>query len=134
MIKASPNFTVDELTFSETATRKDIDNTPSDEVLDNLLITAWSMENVRELLNIILYLLAVAIVVWSLIHYSVLNQLRLTLKDWLLTLLAQSMVTLMTLWMLFLGLIFFMTRLFWSLINGFILLFQRMERVLGKKR
>ena len=51
MIKASPNFTVDELTFSETATRKDIDNTPSDEVLDNLLITAWSMENVRELLN-----------------------------------------------------------------------------------
>jgi len=51
MIKASPNFTVEELTFSETATRKDIDNTPSDEVLDNLLITAWSMENVRELLN-----------------------------------------------------------------------------------
>ena len=51
MIKASPNFTVDELTFSETATRKDIDNTPSDEVLDNLLITAWSMEDVRKLLN-----------------------------------------------------------------------------------
>ena len=51
MIKASPHFSIEELTFSETATRKDIDNTPSDEVLDNLLITAWSMENVRELLN-----------------------------------------------------------------------------------
>ena len=41
-------------------------------------------------LIIILYLLAVAIVVWSLIHYSVLNQLRHTLEDWLATLLAQS--------------------------------------------
>jgi hypothetical protein len=51
MIKASPHFTIEELTFSETATRKGIDNTPSQEVLDNLLITAWSMENVRELLN-----------------------------------------------------------------------------------
>ena len=50
-MKASPHFTIDELTFSETATRKDIDNTPSQEILDNLLITAWSMENVRELLN-----------------------------------------------------------------------------------
>ena len=51
MIKASPNFTIEELTFSETATRKDIDNTPSDEVLDNLYITAMEMENVRELLG-----------------------------------------------------------------------------------
>ena len=50
-MKASPHFTIEELTFSETATRKDINNTPSQEVLDNLLITAWSMENVRELLN-----------------------------------------------------------------------------------
>ena len=48
MIKASPNFTMDELIFSETAARKDIDNTPSDEVVDNLYITAWSMENVRK--------------------------------------------------------------------------------------
>ena len=36
MTWASPNFSIDELTFSETATRKDIDNTPSDDVLDNL--------------------------------------------------------------------------------------------------
>ena len=50
-MKASPHFTIDELTFSETATRKDIDNTPSNEVLDNLYITAMEMENVRELLG-----------------------------------------------------------------------------------
>ena len=50
-MKASPHFTIDELTFSETATRKDIDNTPSNEVLDNLYITAREMENVRELLG-----------------------------------------------------------------------------------
>lgn len=51
MIWASPHFSVDELTFSETATRKGIDNTPDDNILDNLLITAMEMENVRELLN-----------------------------------------------------------------------------------
>ena len=51
MTWASPNFNLDELTFSETATRKGIDNTPSDDVLDNLYKTAMEMENVRELLN-----------------------------------------------------------------------------------
>ena len=51
MIWASPHFSLDELTFSETATRKGIDNTPSDDVLDNLYKTAMEMENVRELLN-----------------------------------------------------------------------------------
>ena len=51
MIWASPHFSLDELTFSETATRKGIDNTPSDDVLDNLYITAMEMENVRELLG-----------------------------------------------------------------------------------
>ena len=51
MTWASPNFSLDELTFSETATRKGIDNTPSDDVLDNLYKTAMEMENVRELLN-----------------------------------------------------------------------------------
>ena len=51
MIKASPHFTIDELTFSETAARKGIDNTPSDDVLDNLYKTAMEMENVRELLG-----------------------------------------------------------------------------------
>ena len=51
MIWASPHFSLDELTFSETAARKGIDNTPSDGVLDNLYITAMEMENVRELLG-----------------------------------------------------------------------------------
>ena len=51
MTWASPNFSLDELTFSETATRKGIDNTPSDDVLDNLYKTAMEMENGRELLN-----------------------------------------------------------------------------------
>jgi len=51
MIKASPHFTIDELTFSETAARKGIDNTPSDDVLDNLYKTAMEMENVRKLLG-----------------------------------------------------------------------------------
>ena len=51
MTWASPNFSLDELTFSETATRKGIDNTPNDNVLDNLYKTAMEMENVRELLN-----------------------------------------------------------------------------------
>lgn len=48
---ASPHFSLDELIFSETATRKGIDNTPDDSALDNLYKTAMEMENVRELLD-----------------------------------------------------------------------------------
>lgn len=48
---ASPHFSLDELIFSETATRKGIDNTPDDNALDNLYKTAMEMENVRELLD-----------------------------------------------------------------------------------
>lgn len=51
MTWASPNFSLDELIFSETATRKGIDNTPDDNALDNLYKTAMEMENVRELLD-----------------------------------------------------------------------------------
>tara|TARA_R100000900_G_scaffold76222_1_gene59839 strand:+ start:407 stop:850 length:444 start_codon:yes stop_codon:yes gene_type:complete len=51
MTWASPNFSLDELIFSETATRKGIDNTPDDSALDNLYKTAMEMENVRELLD-----------------------------------------------------------------------------------
>jgi len=51
MIMASPNFSMDELTHSDTAARHGIDNTPNDNELDNLLITAMEMENVRELLG-----------------------------------------------------------------------------------
>jgi hypothetical protein len=48
---ASPNFSIKELTFSETAIRHNINNTPNDNELDNLLITAMEMENVRKLLG-----------------------------------------------------------------------------------
>jgi zinc D-Ala-D-Ala carboxypeptidase len=51
MIMASPNFSIKELTFSETAIRHNINNTPNDNELDNLLITAMEMENVRKLLG-----------------------------------------------------------------------------------
>ncbi len=51
MIMGSPHFSINELTFSETATRHGIDNTPNDNQLDNLFITAMEMENVRELLG-----------------------------------------------------------------------------------
>ena len=51
MIMASPNFSMDELTHSDTAARHGIDNTPNDNELDNLLITAMEMENVRKLLG-----------------------------------------------------------------------------------
>ena len=51
MIMASPHFSIKELTFSETAIRHNINNTPNDNELDNLLITAMEMENVRELLG-----------------------------------------------------------------------------------
>ena len=51
MIMASPHFSIKELTFSETAIRHNINNTPNDNELDNLLITAMEMENVRKLLG-----------------------------------------------------------------------------------
>ena len=51
MIMASPNFSIDELTHSDTAARHDIDNTPNDNEKDNLYKLAMEMENVRKLLN-----------------------------------------------------------------------------------
>jgi zinc D-Ala-D-Ala carboxypeptidase len=51
MIMASPNFSMDELTHSDTATRHNIDNTPNDNEKDNLYKLAMEMENVRKLLN-----------------------------------------------------------------------------------
>ncbi len=56
MIMASPHFSIDELTFSETAIRHGIDNTPDEKQKDNLLLTANFMEDVREHLgNNIIY-------------------------------------------------------------------------------
>ena len=51
MIMASPNFSMDELTHSDTAARHGIDNTPNDNQKENLYKLAMEMEDVRELLN-----------------------------------------------------------------------------------
>jgi len=48
---ASPNFSMDELTHSDTAARHGIDNTPNDNQKENLYKLAMEMEDVRELLN-----------------------------------------------------------------------------------
>lgn len=47
----SPNFTLEEATFSETAVRMGIDNNPSPEQLENMKKTAEGMEKVRALLG-----------------------------------------------------------------------------------
>ena len=51
MIMASPNFSMDELTHSDTAARHGIDNTPNEDEKDNLYKLAMELENVRKLLN-----------------------------------------------------------------------------------
>lgn len=45
----SEHFTIDELTFSQTAVRQNIDNTPSPEVLANLNVLMGVLEQVRSL-------------------------------------------------------------------------------------
>jgi zinc D-Ala-D-Ala carboxypeptidase len=50
-MKLSPNFTLDELTFSETAARQDIDNAPSPGVIENLKLVAATLEQIRELVG-----------------------------------------------------------------------------------
>ena len=47
----TPHFSLDELTFSDTAVRLGIDNSPSPEVLKNLLTLAHGLEDVRTLLG-----------------------------------------------------------------------------------
>jgi len=51
MIMASPNFSMNELTHSDTAERHGIDNTPNDNEKENLYKLAMEMEDVRKLLN-----------------------------------------------------------------------------------
>jgi len=55
MTRLTPHFTLEEFTFSQTAARKGIDNTPHEGILDNLCILANGMENVRSLLNAPIY-------------------------------------------------------------------------------
>jgi hypothetical protein len=47
----SPNFTLEELTYSETAQRKGLDNTPTEEVKANLVRLARFLEEVRRVLG-----------------------------------------------------------------------------------
>ena len=47
----SPNFTLEELTHSEVAERKNLDNTPNATEIANLTRLAALLEQVRELLN-----------------------------------------------------------------------------------
>ncbi len=51
MTHLSEHFTLEELTFSQTAARKGLDNTPSKEIVLNLTYTANKLELVRELLG-----------------------------------------------------------------------------------
>lgn len=50
-MRLTPHFDLEEFTYSETATRLGIDNTPTIEVRQNLEILALGMENVRILLG-----------------------------------------------------------------------------------
>lgn len=50
-MKLTANFNLEELTHSDTATRLDIDNTPTSEVIDNLIFLAGKLQNVRDLLG-----------------------------------------------------------------------------------
>lgn len=50
-MQLSPNFSLEEATFSETAVRLEINNQPSPEQLENMKITANGMEAIRTLLG-----------------------------------------------------------------------------------
>jgi len=50
-MKLSPNFSLEELTFSQVASRGGLDNTPSAKVKDNLERLAFFLEQVRKVFN-----------------------------------------------------------------------------------
>jgi zinc D-Ala-D-Ala carboxypeptidase len=50
-VRLSPNFTLAELTVSETAARRGIDNTPPPEIIENLKRLAEALQEVRRLLG-----------------------------------------------------------------------------------
>ena len=50
-MKLSRYFSLEEMTFSQTAVRKGIENDPSKAVIENLMHTAAEMDKVRTLLN-----------------------------------------------------------------------------------
>lgn len=50
-MKLSPNFSLEELTFSQVASRRGLNNTPSSKVKENLERLAFFLEQVRKLFN-----------------------------------------------------------------------------------
>jgi zinc D-Ala-D-Ala carboxypeptidase len=50
-MKLSDHFTLDEMTLSQTAARKGIDNTPDQKVIDNLIRVAATLERIRTLVG-----------------------------------------------------------------------------------
>ena len=50
-MRLTPNFSLEELIYSETAARERIDNTPAPEILNNLLLLAQGLERVRTLIG-----------------------------------------------------------------------------------
>lgn len=51
-MRITPHFSLEEMTFSETAGRKGIDNTPPDNVYNNLIRLCTVMESVRAILGV----------------------------------------------------------------------------------
>jgi len=55
-VKLSPHFTLKEFIKSDTAERLGIDNTPNQDIVDNLKILAKGLEDVRQLLDKPIYI------------------------------------------------------------------------------
>ena len=55
-MKLTPNFTLEELEFSETATRLGINNKVPEQLMDNIMILAKGLQDVRKLLGTPLYI------------------------------------------------------------------------------
>jgi hypothetical protein len=51
-MRLTPNFSLEELTYSETAERERIDNTPAPEIVENLRLLAQGLEQVRMLIGL----------------------------------------------------------------------------------
>lgn len=51
MVALSPHFSLEEMTFSQTASRRGIDNTPPPEIIERLKHTASQLEVVRGLIG-----------------------------------------------------------------------------------
>lgn len=47
----SPHFTLEELTFSQIASRKNLDNTPTADIIENLKLVAVALEAVRTIVG-----------------------------------------------------------------------------------